>query len=961
MPVNPSAAQDAGNTMQLNHLPIGRRLVLGFAVLLALVFFGNAAALLQFTAIEDVHKNMVERDWVQAKASHFVDVTTRENAVRTLELLLVTDPAHQAQVMAAIDRNKRSIDKALSTLSDSVQSPQERVFLGQLVQARTHYGTSFTRVAELVSQGLHDQAAGLMKRETLPAITALQASISVLAERQNSRLEAQSLVIRQHLQSSRNLMLVLVGMGLFLGFVVARAIARSITQPIEQALLLAQKVANGDFSGGIRVQGRDEMAHLLQALLDMNDSLVSLRLHALLNVSIDAVIQMDDRGYITGWNAQAAQCFGWTRDEALGKHVQDLIIPARYRHATLQGMAANLSGVGHSILNARVEVQALHQAGHEFPIELAVSGIHTTEGSGYIAFVRDITHRRQAEADSRIAALAFESLEAMAVTDAEGVILKVNDAYTRITGYCKEEAIGKTSALFRDGQSSSAHFHLPREALARHRFWQGEVSDRRKGGEDYAAWLRLTAVSDHAGVVTHHIVAFVDITENKQFQEKIHGLSYVDTLTGLPNRRALLDRLEQILAGSERKQDFGAILLVDLDHFKLVNDARGREQGDSLLQQVVTRIKNNLHPEDLLARVDGDSFAVVLSGLDAQSEKSASKAKETAERIRLALCEPFDTDGGDHRISSSIGICLFRGNGIAADLLVEHADAAMYKAKRDGRNCICFYDPATQAALEQRFKLITWLHKALPNELRLHYQVQVDSAGIPTGAETLVRWQHPEMGLISPAMFIPLAEETGLILPIGEWILNTACQQLARWAADSATSHLKLAVNVSAKQFLEPDFADKVLGALSSSGANPGLLKLELTESVMVSDADSVVEKMLRLRQHGVRFSLDDFGTGYSSLAYLKRLPLEQLKIDQSFVRNLLRDANDTTIVRAVINLGQSLGLEVIAEGVETTAQRDVLTTYGCDYFQGYLFGRPQPLDKFERMIHENSMLAAGS
>jgi diguanylate cyclase (GGDEF)-like protein/PAS domain S-box-containing protein len=538
--------------------------------------------------------------------------------------------------------------------------------------------------------------------------------------------------------------------------------------------------------------------------------------------------------------------------------------------------------------------------------------------------------------------------------------MKVNDAYTKITGYCKDDAINKTSTIFREGPSTYSQFRVPRESLVRYRFWQGEVSDRRKDGEDYAAWLRVTAVIDPCDVVTHYIVSFVDITENKQFQEKIHGLSYLDTLTGLLNRRALRDRLEQILAGSERRQDFGAILLLDLDHFKLLNDARGREHGDRLLQQVAKRIKGNLHADDLMARVDGDSFAIILSGLGTQSQNSASKARQVAELIRVALGDPFDALGCDDRISSSIGICLFSGSGIAPDLLIEHAEAAMYTAKQDGRNCIRFYDPATQAALEQRFNLIAMLHKALPNELRLYYQVQVDNAGIPMGAETLIRWQNPELGLISPAMFIPLAEETGLILPIGSWVLNTACQQLARWASNPAFSHLKLAVNVSAKQFLQPDFANLVFDALSQSGANPSLLKLELTESVMISDADSVIEKMLRLKGHGVSFSLDDFGTGYSSLAYLKRLPLEQLKIDQSFVKNLLQNSNDNAIVRAVITLGQSLGLEVIAEGVETTAQRDALVTFGCDHFQGYLFGRPEPLDTFERLILGGSIATSG-
>ena len=937
--------------MRLIDFSIGRRLNLGFAVLLVLFILANAAAIYQFTAIERLHREMMHIDWVQSQTSHFINVATRDNAMRALELLIATE--RQASIAPAIAGNKLAIDHALDRLTTLVHALKERVTLTQLAQARSHYVASLSRVAELIAQGQHEQATAMMKRETLPAFAALQDPITNLAAQQTARVEARSAEIELQILASRALMLVLAGAGMLFGVAAARLISRSITEPIAQAVQLAQQVACGDLRGGPQVRGHDEMAHLLRSLLDMNASLVSLRMHALLDVAIDAVVQFDAQGTITGWNTQAAQCFGWSQDDAMGKHVQALLFPTSHHHRSLQGSADHWWIGAPQALNTRLEVQAVHRDGREVPIELVVTANETPQGTGYMAFVRDISLRRRAEADSRIAALAFESLEAMVVTDVAGVILKVNQAFTQITGYCKEEVIGKTSPIFRSGSAYASRFHLPRETLHHQRLWQGEVSDRRKNGDDYATWLRLTAVVDQDDVVTHYVIAFVDITENKQYQERIHGLSYVDTLTGLPNRRALGDRLSQVLSGSERRADFGAVLLVDLDNFKLLNDARGREQGDLMLQQVALRIKCKLHADDLLARVDGDSFAIVLSGLAAQSHHSASKARQVAEQIRVALGEPFETNESNHCISSSIGICLFSGSATAADVLMEHAEVAMYKAKHDGRNCIRFYDPATQAALEQRFNLIAMLHKALPTELRLYYQVQVDNTGSPMGAETLVRWQHPKMGLISPAMFIPLAEETGLILPIGAWVLNAACEQLARWALDPATCHLKLAVNVSARQFLEADFANGVLEALARSGANPGRLKLELTESVMVNDADSVIEKMLHLTQHGVRFSLDDFGTGYSSLAYLKRLPLEQLKIDQSFVRNLLRDANDTAIVRAVINLGQSLGLQVIAEGVETVAQRDALLAYGCGHFQGYLFGKPQPSAQFEATVRQ--------
>lgn len=936
---------------KLQNLRIGLRLELGFGMILALILCASLAAIFQFNKIDNLHEHMLDHDWVQSDLSNYINIVTRENALRTMELLITEDKSSQIQITATINRNKKLVNTALDKLSTLVQSSNDRTLLETLIQRRNHYVLSFIHVADLITQGQSLQATALLKSETLPAIEALQNSISALAEFHKENVSSHNAQIRHHIQQSLYQIFVLTVIALLLGVIAARLINRSIIRPIEQALHLAEKITHGDLSGGVEVIGSDEMSQLLQAMLKMNNSLVSFRLHEVLNSSVDAAVQIDVRGRITGWNAQAELCFGWTQEEAVGRNVHDLIIPQRYRHAHLQGIESHLSSGQSKMLNTRMEVLALHHDGHEFPAELAVTSIQTADGAGFMAFIRDITDRYRAEAESRIAAIAFESLEGMVVTDALGIILKVNDAFTKITGYEKEDIIGKQSIMFRVHSSSSSHFIAPREHLSKHRFWQGEVSDRRKNGEVYPAWLSISAVVGRDELVTHYIIAFIDNTENKQFQEKIFGLSFTDSLTGLPNRQALYDRLVKILAVSERKRDFGAILVVDLDNFKSFNDARGREHGDRIIQQVVNRINAILHADDLIARVEGDSFAIVISGVDAPSHHSASKARQLAESIRIALSDTFEMETYNYRISCSVGICLFNGNETSPEILIEHAEAAMYKAKHEGRNCIRFYDPATQAALEHRFNLIDWLHKALPDELLLYFQPQVDKDGNPVGAETLIRWQHPVMGLIPPAMFIPLAEETGLILPIGAWVINAACQQLTLWANDPAMCHLKLAVNVSAKQFLQADFANLVLDSIDRSGANPHLLKLELTESMLVSDADSVIEKMLRLKRHGVSFSLDDFGTGYSSLAYLKRLPLDQLKIDQSFIRNLLQDSNDKAIVCAVINMGQSLGLEVIAEGVETKEQRDALVSYGCHHFQGYLFGRPQPIDRFESNI----------
>jgi diguanylate cyclase (GGDEF)-like protein/PAS domain S-box-containing protein len=680
------------------------------------------------------------------------------------------------------------------------------------------------------------------------------------------------------------------------------------------------------------------------------------RIQSILDTSLDAVIQMDAGGRISGWNQQAERCFGWLRHEVIGLALHDVIIPPRYREAHVKGFAHFLKTGQAKVLNSRIEIEGLHRQGHEFPIELAISAISTSNGVEFSAFIRDITERRRVEDELRIASTAFQTFEGMVITDARMVILKVNDAFAKITGYSREDAVGKKSSIFRENRQDSAIFQNLIERLPIDRFWRGEVWDRRRSGESYPVWLNVTAVVDAHDVVTHYVIAFVDNSEHKAAQDRIHHLAFYDPLTQLPNRVLMLDRLQQILLSSERKQEFGAILLIDLDDFKNLNETLGHALGDLLLKQVALRLKECLHTDDTIARVGGDEFVVVLQGLDCETQAAASRAEIVAERIRDVFQQAFDLHGHKHHTSPSIGICLFVGQEVKPDQLLKHAENAMYRAKQSGRNCIRFFDSSTQAALEARFSLITLMREGLPAQFSLYYQIQIDSSGTRFGAEALIRWQHPERGMISPAMFIPLAEETGFILPLGAWVLTQACQQLVLWANDPAMRNLTLSVNVSAKQFQQEDFTPQVLAVLAKTGANPARLKLELTEGLMLYGIDAVIEKMLTLKRLGVSFSIDDFGTGYSSLAYLKRLPLDQLKIDQSFVRDVLEDPNDAAIVRAVITLGQSLGLAVIAEGVETSEQRHFLEINGCKQFQGYLFGRPLPVAQFEALVRSDPL-----
>ncbi|HIJ38786.1 MAG TPA: EAL domain-containing protein, partial [Rhodospirillaceae bacterium] len=475
-------------------------------------------------------------------------------------------------------------------------------------------------------------------------------------------------------------------------------------------------------------------------------------------------------------------------------------------------------------------------------------------------------------------------------------------------------------------------------------------------GEVFPAEVMLSALQFEGRTVIQGIVR--DITERKQAELRIRELAYFDPLTGLPNRRLLMDRLNQAVAAAIRHRQGVALLLVDLDNFKMVNDSQGHEQGDILLQEVAQRLSKGLAEADTVGRMGGDEFLVVLTEMADGQEEMAEKAEIAGRKILGLLGAPYRIANADFYCTPSIGVTLFGGNPLSIDALLRQADIALYQAKSSGKNRVQFFDPALHAVIQARSQLEAELHRAIEQkQLVLFYQPQVDDQGRPTGAEALVRWQHPQKGLLPPAAFIPLAEESGLIHALGQWVLETACHQLAVWSEQPGLMQMELSVNVSAKQFRETDYVDQLLNSLRISGVDPGKLKLELTESLLLDNIEDVIAKMALLKEKGIGLSLDDFGTGYSSLSYLKRLPLDQLKIDQSFVQDMLLDVNNATIAKTIVTLGQSLGFSVIAEGVETGAQRDFLARSGCLAYQGYFFSRPLPLEKFEAFALEGASL----
>lgn len=565
---------------------------------------------------------------------------------------------------------------------------------------------------------------------------------------------------------------------------------------------------------------------------------------------------------------------------------------------------------------------------------------------------RDVTERHAAEQELQIAAAAFDVQEGIVIADAAQNILRVNRAFTELTGYAPEEVVGNTAAMMRSERHDELFYQQRREKLDAEGYWQGEVWHHCKDGRDHPHWLTISTIRDPKGNITHYIGTFSDISLYKEAEAEIHTLAYFDHLTNLPNRRLLLDRLKQALTASLRSKRHGAVLFIDLDNFKTLNDTRGHDIGDLLLIEVAQRLTGAVRAEDTVARLGGDEFVVMLEGLSSEQAQAATYAEMVGAKILEALGQPYLLRGYEHHSTPSIGVSLFLGERESVDDLLKHADAAMYQAKQSGRNTIRFFDPAMQSALEARIRIEQDLRQALPQQqLWLSYQIQVDDTRTIVGAEVLLRWAHPERGMVSPAHFIPVAEECGLIVPIGLWVLQTACSQLKQWEAHPFASRLQLAVNVSARQFRQGDFVEQVHQVLRQTGARPEMLKLELTESLVLENVADTIEKMQALKKLGVRFSMDDFGTGQSSLAQLKRLPLDQVKIDQSFVRDIAVDANDAAIVQTIIAMTGTLGLAVIAEGVETGVQLEFLRRNGCREFQGYLFGRPVSLSEFEKLF----------
>jgi diguanylate cyclase (GGDEF)-like protein/PAS domain S-box-containing protein len=661
----------------------------------------------------------------------------------------------------------------------------------------------------------------------------------------------------------------------------------------------------------------------------------------------DSVITMDLMGYITGWNGGAERLFGYSANEAIGQNILFLYVDEDEADPFDDPL---LSG------DREMVVQRRKKSGEVFWASVTLSLARDQDGNpaGLVGYVRDITERLKKEESLRLFGRIFEnSGEGILITDADEKIVAVNQAFSSITGFSSEDVLGETPRILRSGRHDKAFYEDMWASLKDSGHWQGELWDRHKDGAIFPKWANLSAVKNDYGVVTHYISTFSDISERVAAEERIRQLAFYDTLTGLPNRSTLYSLMEQALIIASRQNLSGALMFIDLDRFKYVNDTLGHGAGDQLIQRVATRFKTCLRASDVVARLGGDEFVVALVDIAKPADVAI-----VAQKILAIFASPFLIDGHEISISASIGISVYPTDGNTVEDLLKHADIAMYRAKEQGRSNFLFYSDDMNVRSLEKLELESSLRRALDRkELLLFYQPQADiHTGEIVGAEVLLRWEHPDLGMVSPIHFIPLAEETGLIVPIGQWVIEQAVAQNKAWEQEGVPV-VKLAVNLSAQQFRLP-LVDEVAATLKAHGLAHELLELEITESMVMNNVERVIDMLTDLAQLGMQISLDDFGTGYSSLSYLKRFPIDKLKVDQSFVRGIPSDADDISITRAIIAMGKSLGLKVIAEGVETQQQLEFLRKEGCDEIQGYLFSRPLPAEEFVQLLKDGHRLS---
>lgn len=670
------------------------------------------------------------------------------------------------------------------------------------------------------------------------------------------------------------------------------------------------------------------------------------QISATLNAIPDLLFEVDLEGTYYDYHSPRIHLLAAPPQTLLGKTVRDILPPKAAETCLLALQEANEKGFSY---DKQIEI-LLPQGKTWFELSVSKKLEADEEGPLFIVLSRDITQRKKIEEQLlKLSQAVEQSPNMIIITDLNANIEYANTAFFKTTGYALDEVIGKNPQLFHSGKTPSATYADMWDHLTRGENWQGEFINRRKDGTEYIEFIHIAPVRQKDGKITHYIAIKEDISERRKAEEHIHYLVNFDPLTGLPNRIQMDDHLQYTLNLAKRNDGIFAVLFLDLDHFKNINDTLGHSIGDKLLIELAKRLTVSLRDQDTVSRMGGDEFIILLPGSDAHG------TIQVAQKLLNSIAQSFLIEEYQLSITASIGIALYPNDGVDIEMLSKNADTAMYRAKEEGRNSYCFFTPEMQANAQRILQLSNALRLALErNELHLVYQPQLCASGERVvGAEALLRWQHPEFGTVSPAEFIPIAEENGMILSIGEWVLRTAIFQAKSWM-NSGYLPMIIAVNISALQFRHPNLPDLVTNILEEVGLPPEYVELELTESIAMHNPQSAINIMNALHERGIRMSIDDFGTGYSSLAYLKKFKIYKLKIDQSFVRDISTNAEDKAIVSAIIHMARSLGLQTIAEGVETIAQLNYLQEQGCDEIQGYYYSKPLLPEVFELFLKEH-------
>lgn len=700
-------------------------------------------------------------------------------------------------------------------------------------------------------------------------------------------------------------------------------------------------------------QLQDELAVTNKGLLALTVELEESeeKYRSILENAVEAIFTFTEDGSTETINPAASDLFGYQENELVGMNIGSLI-PEFEGVADINAISERLKKIA---VNGEVFVLGLKKNGSLFPVEFTLGNPIYKNKPLWMAIIRDITERKKAEASFRLMAKIFEgSNDGILVTDTQGLVIDTNKAFTVITGYEKHEILGKSPLIMKSEQHNNHFYFSLWRKLLKTGSWNGEIWAKRKGGEIYPKWLSIYTVKDEHNRTSHFVGMFTDITARKETENQLKKLAHYDTLTGLPNRALFIEQLKWALRVARRNNKRVALMFLDLDRFKLVNDTLGHQAGDLLLIEVARRLEKCVREVDTISRLAGDEFTVILTNINTVSEASL-----VANKILQSFALPVKLDNRDIFISTSIGITTFPSDGTEIDKLLKNADTAMYHAKELGRNNYQFFSHVMNQKVLDELEMETNLRNALKNgEFLLHYQPQVDlSSNEIVGVEVLMRWKHPIFGFISPTRFIPHAEKTDLIIAIGEWVLHSACTQAVQWQKEGMKP-LRIAVNISGTQLKRQDLLGATANILLETGLAPELLELELTEGVVMENAELTINTLNQLKSMGIRLSIDDFGTGYSSLSYLKRFPIDTLKIDQSFIKDITTNQDDYAIASTIIAMAHNLRLRVIAEGVETKEQLEMLRDKNCDEVQGYYFSRPLPEATLKLLLKREAKLS---